>query len=408
MKSKRLTLAAITGCGLLLTSTLPAQEWPQWRGPHRDGKVDGFAAPKVWPKELTQKWKVDVGPGDATPALSGGKLYVFARAGEGEAILCLDARDGKEIWRKTYAAAPATEPMGHHPGPRSSPVVAAGKVVVYGVRGQLTCLDAASGNALWSKDEFAGGWPKFFTASSPLIADGLCVAQLGGEEKGGLFAYDLATGDLKWKWTEDGTAYASPVLATLAGVETVVALTTKKAVGLALADGKPLWEAPYAPQGGRTYNSATPIVDGGTIICAGSGRGAQALKIEKTGAAFAARELWATPENNAQFNTPVLKDGRLYGITLKGALFCESAQDGKTQWSLPLGAENFGSVVDLGPVLAALTPGGKLVVFEPGGPACRQVAEYQVAETATYAYPVIAGNQIYIKDKTSLARWSLE
>src|SRR5437870_11621192 len=88
------------------------QDWPQWRGPNRDAKVTGFTAPKTWPKELTQKWKVTVGNGDATPALVGDKLYVFTREGEDEIIRCLDAATGNKVWEDKYSAQPATQPAG--------------------------------------------------------------------------------------------------------------------------------------------------------------------------------------------------------------------------------------------------------------------------------------------------------
>ncbi|HUU60169.1 MAG TPA: hypothetical protein VMZ50_11545, partial [Phycisphaerae bacterium] len=101
-----------------------AQDWPQWRGSNRDGKVTGFTAPKAWPKALTQKWKTTVGSGDATPALVKDKLYVFARQGADEVTLCLDAASGDELWKDKYAAQAVTGAAARHPGPRSSPAVA--------------------------------------------------------------------------------------------------------------------------------------------------------------------------------------------------------------------------------------------------------------------------------------------
>jgi outer membrane protein assembly factor BamB len=111
-------------------------------------------------------------------------------------------------------------------------------------------------------------------------------------------------------------------------VKMVVALTAKRLVGLALSDGKLLWESPFAPAG-RAYNAATPIVEGTTVIIAGSGRGTKAVKIEKAGDAFSAKELWSNPDNAVQFNTPVLKGGLLFGLSQKGDLFCMDAKDGK-------------------------------------------------------------------------------
>jgi outer membrane protein assembly factor BamB len=385
-----------------------AQDWPQWRGVGRDAKAPSFVAPKEWPKELTKKWNVTVGTGDATPALVGDKLYVSARQGGQEVVLCLDAGTGKEDWKDGYDALPPNGPAGRHPGPRSSPAVSDGKVVTYGARGTLSCLDAASGKVLWRKQDAGGGWPRFFTASSPLITDGLCVLQVGGEEKGGIVAYDLATGADKWKWMEDGTAYASPTLLKIDGQTQVVAITSKRVVGLGVSDGKLLWEIPFAPGQRMAYNAATPIVDGQTVIYAGSGRGTHAAKIEKQGDGFAAKELWANPGNSVQFDTPVLKNGLIFGLAQNGELFCQSAADGKTLWTQPgVGGRDFGSVVDAGPVLMALNAKGDLTVFEPSDKEFKKLASYKVAETDTYAYPVPSKNRIYVKDQEGLTLWTV-
>ncbi len=407
MKMTLSTLAAISVCGLFLAGNTSGQDWPQWRGVNRDAKTTGFVSPKEWPKELTRKWQVNVGQGDATPALAGGKLFVFARDNQGEAVICLEAANGKEIWRKNYATAAAQVPMGEHSGPRSSPTVTNGKIIVYGARGALTCFDAANGSIVWQKDELPGVWPRFFTASSPLVTEDLCLAQLGSEDKGGLFAYDLAKGDLKWKWTDEGTSYASPELITVDGTKMVVFLTPKRLVAVVLADGKFLWDAPF-PARERAYNSATPVVSGSTVICSGVGRGLKAWQVAKNGDSFAAKEIWTNPDATVQFNTPVLKADRIYGISQKGDLFCVNAKDGKTLWSNPIEARDFGSVVDLGDVLITLSAKGELSVFDGKAAECKKLATYKVTENRTYSYPVIAGRNIYVKDKEALTLWTLE
>ncbi len=404
MKAKNFLPVVIISCTCAALLSAHAQDWPQWRGPNRDGKASGFNAPKTWPKELSQKWKVTVGKGDASPAVAGGKVYAFTRQDADELLVCLDATSGKELWREKYESQAAAEPMGRHPGPRSSPTVADGKVVTYGARGTLSCFDAEKGKLLWQKDDFKA-WPRFFTSSSPIVAEGLCIAQLGGEEKGGIVAYDLSSGNEKWKWTEDGSAYSSPTILNVGGAKMLVAMTAKKVVGIALSDGKLQWEVPCAIQG-RTYNAATPIVDGQIVIIAGGGRGTKAFTIEKSGDTFAAKELWTNPDNSVQFNTPVLKSGKLYGISQKGDLFCEDAQTGKTLWTAPIGGKDFGSVIDVGSTLAALTTQGKLMVFEPSDKEYKEVASYKVAENDTYAHPVLAGSGIYVKDQDSVALWS--
>ena len=176
MNTMRRTVLATAGVLLLSTSLSMAQDWPQWRGPNRDAHATGFQAPATWPKELAEKWKVKVGEGVATPALVGDKLYVFSREGKVEELRCLDAATGKEIWQDKYAAAAVTGAAISFPGTRSSPTVADGKVVTLGASGTLSCFDAASGKLLWRKDEIKGAWPRFFASCSPLVVDGLCIA----------------------------------------------------------------------------------------------------------------------------------------------------------------------------------------------------------------------------------------
>jgi outer membrane protein assembly factor BamB len=402
-------------CVLLLgAGILGAQDWPQWRGPHRDAKATGFKAPATWPKELTQKWKVTVGNGVASPALVGDRLYVFTRQGGDEVIRCLDAANGKELWQDKYAAEGPTRPADRFPGPRASPAVADGKVVTLGVRGTLSCLDAATGKKVWRKDDFKGSWPNFFTSSSPIIVDGLCIAQLGGEGNGGIVAYELATGKEKWRWTGDGPAYASPVLLTLGGTRAIVAETNAnrgkngKIVAVGVADGKLLWETPYGVRG-RGYNASTPIVAGQTLIYCGAGRGTKAVKIEKTDDKVTAKELWSNPDNSVQFNTPVLEDGLLFGISGRDQFFCLNAASGKTAWTAPFrGGRGYGSIVAAGAVLFALNPGGQLVVFQPTDKGYKQLASYKVADGGTYAYPVVSGNRVFVKDTDSLTLWTID
>lgn len=390
----------------------PDQNWPQWRGAERNARVTGFQAPQTWPKQLNQKWKETVGQGDATPALVGEKLYVFALQADDETTLCLDATTAKTLWSDRYppniaVSGPASR---HGQGPRSSPAVAGGKVVTLGVSGILSCLDAETGKVAWRKEfskEFRKAWPNFYTATSPIIVDGMAIAHVGGQGQGALMAFDLNSGDAKWKWEGDAPAYSSPVLMTAGGVKQIVESSDKLLVGVNAADGKLLWQLPWAGQR-MSYNAATPLVEGDTVIVSGQGRGTKALKIEKEGDSFTTKELWTNPDAAVQFSTPVMSHDLIFGLSGKSNFFCLDAKDGKTLWTDAARHDNFGSLVDAGSVILALTPKGELFAFKPTGEKYEELAKIKVSDSPTYAYPVLAGNRIYIKNQDALTMFTVE
>jgi outer membrane protein assembly factor BamB len=251
--------------------------------------------------------------------------------------------------------------------------------------------------------------------------DGRCIAQLGGSGNGGIVAYDLASGDEKWKWTGESPAYGSPMPMTVSGAKLIVAQMEGRIVAVSAADGKLVWEAPTAVKG-RGYNSASPIVDGQTIFHGGSGRGTTAVKIEKSGDGFVAKELWSNSEKSVEYNTPVLKNGLLFGLTQGNEFFCLNAQNGQTAWIAPVAQAGgggqpagggrgggYGSIVDVGSVLLALTPSSELIVFQPNDKAYTELARIKVADSPTHAYPVVAGNRVFIKDTgSSVTLWTID
>jgi outer membrane protein assembly factor BamB len=356
---------------------------------------------------------------------------------------------------------PANGPAQGFSGPRSSPTIADGKVVTLGLRGTLSCFDADKGTLLWRKEDFKGSLPRFFTSASPIITDGLCIAPLGGSENGGVVAYALASSDEKWRWTGDGASYASPVVMTVDGTKLIVAEMEKRIIALGVKDGKLLWETPFAVPG-RGYNASTPVVDGSTLIYGGSGRGYTAVKLAKQGDAIKATELWKNPDNSVQFNTPVLKDGTLFALSANNDFVC-IGKDGKTAWSAPFaataaaapanppanppaaaagdagtnsqaaargadgdrggpgrrgggpggrggggGGRGYGQIVDAGSVMLALTPASELVAFQPSDKAYTELARLKVADSPTYAFPVVSGKRIFVKDQNSVALFTLD
>ncbi len=410
MKTKFLPALGLMAMLLLAGCQTKMADWPQWRGPDRDGKVAGFKAPEKWPAQLTEKWRVPLGPGDATPALVGDKLYILARDLQdtnNEIILCLDAGSGKTVWENKYAAEHVvTGPPARHPGPRSSPVVTDGKVITFGVGGILSCLDATSGQVIWRKkstNDFLGTPYQFDTGMSPLVADGKCIVHVGGKTNGAVIAFDLGTGEPKWKWVGEAPSFSSPVVMTVQGAKQLVKLTAKRLVGISLEDGKLLWELPFeATQG----NNTTPIVDGQTVIYTGQGKGMFAIKIDGSAEGYAATPVWTNTAVGARFTTPVLKDGMLFGYN--GHLFCADARTGATLWSDSTSRGMSAAVLDAGSEMIALGVNSELVVFEPSGKEYKELAKLKVANTETWAHPVLAGNRIFIRDHDSVSLLTTE
>lgn len=396
---------------LASTSFLAAADWSQWRGPNRAAVVTDFTAPKTWPKDLQKKWSTPVGEGVATPALVGDKLYAFGYRDGKEIIRCLDTGTGQELWKNEYEARPAGGPARGFPAARSSPAVTEGKVVTLGGQGTLSCLDSKKGTVVWRKDS-TGRTPGFSTSSSPLLVDGLCVVQVGGDRGGSVVAYDLADGKEKWRWSSDGTKYASPMLLTLNDLKAVVVETAGTISVVNLADGKLLWSTNFRTR----YNASTPVIEGDVIYFAGSGKPTTAVKLERQGEKVAGNEMWTTRDTSVIYNTPVIKDGLMFGLSERNEVFCIDTKTGKRLWSQRLeggggggrGRGGYGSIVAAGPVLFALTPSAQLVVFKPDHEEFKRVASYKVANGNTYAYPVVTSEGVYIKDRDSLTFWTFK
>jgi outer membrane protein assembly factor BamB len=226
-------------------------------------------------------------------------------------------------------------------------------------------------------------------------------------------AYDLEKGEVKWKWTEDGASYASPTMMTIGTTKMVVVQTNSNIVGIDLQSGKTHWKTPFpltgkGGGGGGGYNTCTPTVEGDTITFSGSGRGMKAFKIEKKGDSFTPKEVWSNKENSTGYNSPVIKKGHIFGLASNDTLFCVNAETGKTAWTHTLqGRRGYGTVVDAGSVLMAMTPTSGLVVFEPSEKEYTELASYKTVGANVHAYPIVTGNRIYIKDQNSVILYTV-
>jgi len=383
-------------------------DWPQWRGPNRDGRVATFTEPARWPEQLTQRWKVPVGLGHSSPVLVGNRLYVHARQQDTEVVAALDAASGKVLWQDTYPAPYRVNSAAaaHGPGPKSTPVVAGGRVVTLGISGILSALDANTGKVLWRKPA-PPETPIYGTAMSPAVDGELVIAHVGGHDRGALTAFDAATGAERWKWTGDGPGYGSPIVATFGGVKQIVAETQDNIVSLDAATGQLLWRlqlrTPY------TQNSITPVVYRDLLIYSGLENPLTAIRPVKKGAAWTTEKVWENTTSGLYMSSPIVIGATLYGMSNRnrGHFFAVDLASGKSLWATRGREAENAAIVGAGTLLFLLKDDAELVIARASPASFDVVRRYTLAESPTWAHPVIDGNRIFIKDEASLTLWTV-
>ena len=384
-------------------------DWPQWRGPNRDGAAASFAEPQSWPEQLSLKWKVDVGLGYAAPITVGNRVYLFTRQEPDEVMRALDAETGKVIWQTSYPAPFTPNPAatgGHGTGPKSTPTFADGKLYTLGMSGIVTAFDAATGRQVWQKPA-PPVEPLYHTAMSPLVDRGLVIVHVGGHNDGALTAFDANTGEVEWRWDGDGPAYGSPIVAELAGMRQVITFTQENLVGVSVETGELLWRRPFSVA--HTRNAVTPILHGQTVIVSGIGRSVTAFTVERRMDQWTTEDVWENADVTMDMSTGVLIDDALFGFSPRnsGQFFAIDATTGKTLWlSQGRQAEN-ATVVRAGDLWFALKDDAELIVVRASLSQFEPVRNYSVADSATWAQPVVSGNRVFVKDVSSVSLWTL-
>lgn len=393
---------------LLLALPVAAQNWPQWRGPNRDGAIAGFSTPSTWPEKLTQRWKVEVGTGYATPLLVGDRIYMFTRQGETEVMQAIEAGTGKTVWRQEYPAPfqmlPAT--ARHGPGPKSTPTFAGGRLFSMGMTSIVTAYDAATGKQLWQKPA-TKAQPMFHTAMSPVVEGNNVIIHTGGPGDTALAAYDVATGALRWEWKGDSPAYGSPIVVNLGGTRQVVTFTHQNLVGVSVANGALLWSRPFTTPSNTT--AQTPVFFGDSIIQAGREAGITRFRAFQRDDKWVTENVWFTKEVSLQMSNAVEINGVLYGLSHfnSGQYFALDLDSGKVLWtSEPRQAEN-AAIVRAGDTIFSLENDGELVVMMASKTGFNPLRRYAVAMGETWPQPAISGNRFFVKDVSNLTLWTL-
>ena len=385
-----------------------AADWPQWRGPARDGLIAGLAPRTSWPESLKPAWKLTVGVGHSSPVVVGDRVFQFSRIGDDEIVQALDLASGKSVWRQSYAV-PYTmnmAAMSHGKGPKSTPLVDGGRIFTLGISGILSAFDAATGRVLWRKEfgaQFKETSPLFGAATSPVIDQGRLIVYVGGNGNGALTAFNPATGAVLWAFKGDGPAYASAIAAELAGVRQVVTLSDSNLVGVSADKGELLWKLPFTTE--YVQNAVSPVVRGDLVIYTGLEHSVKAVRIVRSGAAFAAQPVWENAEVASYMSSPVVAGDRVYGLShkKKGQFYCLDALTGKTIWLSEGRQGDNAALLAGGGALFLLTTESELLVANAAGASFSVLKRYSVAASPTWAHPVVLGEGVLVKDAESLA-----
>ena len=323
---------------LVSTSVLFAGEWPQWRGPDRNGRwqeegivqdFDGAPIPVLW--------RMPISRGYSGPTVSKQRVYVMDRIkdpNQFERVLCFDAKTGNEIWSHRY---PCQYKIGYPAGPRASVTIDEKRAYSLGAMGHFFCFNAENGNVVWKKDlkaEYNIKIPTWGIACSPLIEDDRVIVQIAGKDGACVVAFDKQTGKEIWRNLDDPVNYSSPIMIDQAGKRVVVVWTTNRVAGLDAASGQVLWEQPFSAEMGIT----TPVLYKDYLFVSSFFDGSLLLNLKKH--EMGADVIWQRKGENEKLtdslhcciSTPVILDDYIYGVDSYGELRCLELLTGNRLW----------------------------------------------------------------------------
>ncbi len=383
-------------CLFYFTASTLADDWPQWRGPNRDGisrEKNWFAR---WPDQgPRQIWKANVGVGFSSMSVSKGRLYTMGNTGDVDSVYCLDASTGRELWKHSYPCS-AKDPNGYH-GTRCTPTVDNNRVYTVSREGHLYCLDATSGKVVWSKDyktDYGAEVPKWGFATSPLVEKNMLIVETGAPGAS-VVALDKKSGKEIWRSGDDPASYSSPVAFTHKGQRQIAMFNTFGIVGHSARDGRELWRHPWKTS--WDVNAATPIIEGDTVfISSGYNVGCALLRFTEV----PPKVLWQNKNMRNHVNSCVLWQGHLYGFDDK-ELKCLDFRTGEAKWS----QKSFGkgALIIADGKLIVFSDSGKLAIAEASPQGYQELSSAQVlGGKDTWPIPVLANGKIYCRSLETL------
>jgi outer membrane protein assembly factor BamB len=389
-----------------------ADDWPQWRGPGRDGVWPAKGLPEAFPPGgLKPRWTRPVGGGYGGLAVAAGRVYLLDRQKEPrevERVVCLAAADGKPLWAHAYPVAYGKLDYGN--GPRSTPTVYGGRVYAFGALGHLHCLDAATGKALWARDtarDFQGRVPTWGHACSPLLDGGRLVVQVGGEGAC-LVALDRHSGREVWRSLSDRPGYSSPVLIDTGGRQQLVYWAAEHLSGLDPVTGRVLWQVPHTTSYDVTISD--PVLHEGVLLVSDYWEGSLAVRLDGRGRD--PRVLWRGRRPlSLLMSTPLCRGGYAYALDRHDGLKCVELRTGREKWGgqhvTPKGQNPHATLVWAGDRALILNAKGELILAELSPEGYREVSRAKVIGD-TWAAPAFAGGCLFARNDREVVCVPLE
>jgi outer membrane protein assembly factor BamB len=389
-----------------------AAEWPQWRGPLRDGISPETGLLKTWPANGPKLlWQLkDIGLGYSTPAVVGDRIYLLSNRGlDDEFVQALSIHDGKQVWSTRLGKVGSPNQIPPYPGARSTPTVDGNVLYALGSAGDLACIEIASGTVRWRKSlrsDFDGKPGMWAYSESPLV-DGDKVVCTPGGSKATLVALDKRTGTVVWESAVpegDAAAYSSVIVAEAAGLRQYVQFLSGGLVGVDANTGKFLWRYSRTAKGSPA-NIPTPVAHDSHVYSATGRGGAGLVKLKNTPKGMEADEVYASAKLPTSIGGAVLIAGHLYG-TNSGGLICAEFTTGKVKWQeRSIGAA---SVCYAEGRLYLHGENGDVALVEATPEAYRELGRFTLPDqpkrgnSQAWAYPVVANGRLYLRDLGAL------
>lgn len=396
MNARRLSACLLLAALSFSVSAQDSFDWPQWRGPKRNGVSAEKDFLTAWPKEgPIRLWAAKVGVGLSSVSVVGSRLYTMGNVSDVDHVMCLDTANGKLVWDYKYPCT-AADPNGY-PGPRCTPTVDGNLVFTVSRNGHVLCLSAANGALVWSKrivDDFAGFIPQWGYAGSPLVEGELLILETGASGRS-VVALEKKTGRLVWSNGNFAAGYASPIAFDLARDRAVAVFSAGGLTGRAVNNGRVLWHYNWRTQ--YDVNAATPVIfEDKIFISSGYGSGCALLQMSANGI----KQIWSNKNMRNQMNACVLWQGHLYGFD-DSQLRCLDVITGAAKWSTP--AYGKGSLMLADGRLLLYGERGRLGLAEASPEGFRELAAAQIlGGNNTWAAPVLSNGRIYCRSAGDL------